>query len=144
VERIVFFIGTGQLRLSAGMNGAEDMVVDHDMVVTHVFRRLGKRLDRPGIAAKFGLRINHTSFHRPLPLSPTWGLTPDTGHSRPVRKQRTKYRHIIFAMTRSQITRSDDDRERQTEQMSLGPIPPVSPVLSGRDQAFTNSLIKNP
>src|SRR5712691_10199127 len=51
------------------MNGAEDMIVDHNMVVTQVFRRLGKRLDRPGIAAKFDLRINHTSFHRPLPLS---------------------------------------------------------------------------
>jgi len=51
------------------MNGAEDMIVDHNMVVTQVFRRLGKRLDRPCIAAKFDLRINHTSFHRPLPLS---------------------------------------------------------------------------
>src|SRR5216683_4488443 len=45
------------------MNGAEDMIVDHNMVVTQVFRRLGKRLDRPRIAAKFDLRINHTSFH---------------------------------------------------------------------------------
>src|SRR5207244_10200094 len=51
------------------MNGAEDMIVDHNMVVTQVFRRLGKRLDRPCIAAEFDLRINHTSFHRPLPLS---------------------------------------------------------------------------
>ena len=51
------------------MNGAEDMVVDHNMVVTQVFRRLGKRLDPPWIAAEFDLRINHTSFHRPLPLS---------------------------------------------------------------------------
>src|SRR4030088_2547761 len=51
------------------MNGAEDMIVDHNMVVTQVFRPLGKRLDRPCIAAKFDLRINHTSFHRPLPLS---------------------------------------------------------------------------
>jgi hypothetical protein len=39
------------------------------MVVTQVFRRLGKRLDRPFIAAKLNLRINDTSFHRPLPLS---------------------------------------------------------------------------
>jgi hypothetical protein len=30
---------------------------------------LGKRLDRPCIAAKFDLWINHASFHRPLPLS---------------------------------------------------------------------------
>ena len=44
------------------MNGAEDMIVDHNMVVTQVFRRLGKRLDRPRIAAEFDLRINHTSF----------------------------------------------------------------------------------
>jgi hypothetical protein len=51
------------------MNGAKDMIVDHDMVVTQVFGRLGKRLDRPWIAAKFDLRINDTSFHRPLPLS---------------------------------------------------------------------------
>src|SRR5438105_2993328 len=51
------------------MHGAEDMIVDHNMVVTQVFRRLGKCLDRPCIAAEFDLRINHTSFHRPLPLS---------------------------------------------------------------------------
>jgi hypothetical protein len=69
VERIGFFIGAGQFRFPAGMNGAEHMVVGHNMVVTQVFRRLGKRLDRPCIAAKFDLRINHTSFHRPLPLS---------------------------------------------------------------------------
>src|SRR3979490_1112517 len=50
------------------MNGTEDMIVDHNMVVTQVFRRLGKRLDRPCITAKFDLRINHTSFHRPLLL----------------------------------------------------------------------------
>src|SRR5437660_12656396 len=48
------------------MNRAEDMIVDHNMIVTQVFRGLGKRLDRPCIAAKFDLRINHTSFHRPL------------------------------------------------------------------------------
>src|ERR1700730_8315785 len=66
VERIVLFIRAGQLRFSAFMNGAEDMIVDHNMVVTEVFGRLGKRLDRPRIAAKFDLRINHTSFHRPL------------------------------------------------------------------------------
>ena len=69
VERIGFFIRAGQFRFSAGMNGAEDMIVDHNMVVTQLFGRLGKRLDRPCIAAKFDLRINHTSFHRPLPLS---------------------------------------------------------------------------
>src|SRR3984893_14629428 len=51
------------------MHGAEDMIVDHNMVVTQVFVRMGKRLYRPCIAAKFDLRINHTSFHRPLPLS---------------------------------------------------------------------------
>src|SRR5438270_8409482 len=67
VERIGFFIRAGQLRFSAGMNGTEDMVVDQDMVVTQVFRRLGKRLDRTRIAAKFDLRINDTSFHRHFP-----------------------------------------------------------------------------
>jgi hypothetical protein len=51
------------------MNGAEDMIVDHNMVVTQVFRRLGKCLDRPCIAAQFDLRVNHTSFHHPLPRS---------------------------------------------------------------------------
>src|SRR5712675_851612 len=61
------------------MNGAEDMIVDHNMVVTQVFRRLGKRLDRPYIAAKFDLRINHTSFHRPLPLSRSEVLCQVTG-----------------------------------------------------------------
>src|SRR5438128_1308535 len=50
------------------MHGAEDMIVDHNMVVTQVFRGLGKRLDRPCIAAEFDLRINHTSFHRRLPF----------------------------------------------------------------------------
>src|SRR4051794_4029082 len=49
VERIGYFIWTGQLRLSAGMNGAEDMIVDYNMVVTQAFRGLGKRLDRPRI-----------------------------------------------------------------------------------------------
>src|SRR5215831_4473384 len=69
VKRIAFFVRAGQLWFSAGMNGAEDMVVDHNMVVTQVLRRLGKRLDRPRSAAKFDQRINHTSFHRPLPPS---------------------------------------------------------------------------
>src|SRR5690348_13924707 len=50
------------------MNGAQDMVIDHNMVVTQLFGRLGKRLDRPCITAKLDLRINHTSFHRQLPL----------------------------------------------------------------------------
>src|SRR5690242_4044338 len=50
------------------MNGAEDMIVDHDVIVPQVFRSLGKRLDRPCIAAEFDLRVNHTSFHRTLPL----------------------------------------------------------------------------
>ncbi len=68
VERVGFLVGTGQLRFPAGMNGAEDMVVDDDMVVAQIFRRLGKRLDRPCIAAKLDLRVNHTSFHRPFPL----------------------------------------------------------------------------
>jgi hypothetical protein len=49
------------------MNGAEDMIVNHNVVVTEVFRRLSKRLDRSCIAAKFDLRINDASFHRPLP-----------------------------------------------------------------------------
>ena len=52
VERIGFFIRAGQFRFSAGMKRAEDVIVDHNMVVTQVLGRLGKRLDRPGIAAK--------------------------------------------------------------------------------------------
>ena len=51
------------------MNGTEDMVVDHDMVVTQVFRGLRKCFDRSRIAAEFDLRVNHTSFHDPVPLS---------------------------------------------------------------------------
>jgi len=35
------------------MNGPEDMIVDHDMIVTQGFRSLRKRLYRPCIAAKF-------------------------------------------------------------------------------------------
>jgi hypothetical protein len=66
VEGIGFLVRAGQLRFSPGMNGAEDMIVDDDMVVTQVFRRLGKRLNRPCIAVEFDLRINHTGFHRPL------------------------------------------------------------------------------
>jgi hypothetical protein len=54
VKGIGFFIRTGQLRFPAGMNGAEDMVVDHNKVVTQAFRHLGKRLDNPCIAAEFG------------------------------------------------------------------------------------------
>src|SRR5712691_6854932 len=101
------------------MNGAEDMIVDHNMVVTQVFRRLGKRLDRPGIAAKFDLRINHTSFHRPLPLSRCEVLRPiQTIHVRSGRAART--RHITLAATRSQITPRDDDRELQSEQRIVG------------------------
>jgi hypothetical protein len=50
------------------MNGAKDVVVDDDMVVAQVLGRLGKRLDRPCVAAELGLRVNHTSFHRPFPL----------------------------------------------------------------------------
>jgi hypothetical protein len=44
VERIGFFIRAGQFRFSAGMNGAEDMIVDHNMVVTQVFRLLPNAL----------------------------------------------------------------------------------------------------
>ena len=46
------------------------MIVNYNMVVTQVFRRLCKRLDRSCIAAEFSLRINDTSFHCRLPLSP--------------------------------------------------------------------------
>jgi hypothetical protein len=73
VKRVGFLVGAGQLRFPAGVNGAEDMVVDDDMVVAQLFRRLSKRLDRSSIAAEFDLRINHTSFHRPLPL---WSRGP--------------------------------------------------------------------
>ena len=44
------------------MNGAEDMVVDHDMIVIQLFGRLGKRFGRPCIPANFGLRINRARF----------------------------------------------------------------------------------
>ena len=33
------------------------------MIITKIFRRLRKRLDGPGIAAEFDLRINHANFH---------------------------------------------------------------------------------
>src|SRR5437588_3687199 len=96
------------------MNSAEDMIVDHNMVVAQVFRCLGERLDRPGIAAKFNLRINHTSFHRPLPLSrcellrQIQAINVRSGSSSP------------NTGTRSQITRRNDDRESQTEQTIVG------------------------
>jgi len=47
------------------------------MVVTQVFRRLGKRLDRPVSPAKFDLRINAHQLHRPLPLSRCEVLPPE-------------------------------------------------------------------
>jgi len=47
VEWIGFFIRASQLRFSTGMNGAEDMVVDHNMVVTQVLRRLANALTAP-------------------------------------------------------------------------------------------------
>ena len=97
MKRIGFFIRAGQLRFPAGMNGAEDMIVNHDMVVTQVFGRLGKRLDRPCIAPKLDLRINHTSFHCPLPLSRCEVLR----HSHPAPKQQPKHRPITLAATRS-------------------------------------------
>src|SRR5229473_4777447 len=102
------------------MDGAEDMIVDHNMVVTQVFRRLGKRLDRSCIAAKFDLRINHTSFHRLLPLSRCEVLRQiQTIHVRSGSSS-PKHRRITLAATRSQITRRDDDRELQTEQRIVG------------------------
>src|SRR5216683_1618476 len=102
------------------MNRAEDMIVDHNMVVTQVFRRLGKRLDRSCIAAKFDLRINHTSFHRLLPLSRCEVLRQiQTIHVRSGSSS-PKHRRITLAATRSQITRRDDDRELQTEQRIVG------------------------
>src|SRR6516225_6894552 len=47
-------------------------------------------------------------------------LAPDTDHPRRLRKHQPKHSHIIFAATRSQITRRDDDREQQTEQTIIG------------------------
>jgi hypothetical protein len=40
VEGVAFLIRTRQFRFPVGMNGAEDVIVDHNMVVTQVFRRL--------------------------------------------------------------------------------------------------------
>jgi hypothetical protein len=68
VEGVGFLIRAGQLRFSAGMNGAEHMIIDDDMIITQIFRCLRKRLDGPGIAAEFDLRINHASLHNSLPL----------------------------------------------------------------------------
>ena len=50
------------------MNGAKDVVIDHDMIVTKILRRLSERLDGPRIAAELNLRINHPSLHCPLLL----------------------------------------------------------------------------
>jgi hypothetical protein len=47
---MVFSIAAGEARFSAGMNRAENVIVNHNMVVTQVFGRLGKRLDRPWVA----------------------------------------------------------------------------------------------
>jgi hypothetical protein len=55
----------GPFDISSMARLAEHMVVYHNMVVTQVFRRLGKRLDRPCIAAKFDLRIRHRAPSQP-------------------------------------------------------------------------------
>src|SRR5580704_16921911 len=47
MEGVAFLIRTRQFRFPVGMNGTEDVIVDHNMVVTQVFHRLGKRLDHP-------------------------------------------------------------------------------------------------
>jgi hypothetical protein len=89
VKGMSFLIGASQLGFAPGMHGAEHVIVDHDMVVTQVFRRLGKRLDRSGVAAKFDLRINHASLHRSLLCvmrSTCHGPDSLTGHGRPVWK----------------------------------------------------------
>ena len=102
------------------MNGAEDMIVDHNMVVTQVFRRLGKRLDRPCIAAKFDLRIDHTSFHRPLSLSQCEVLR----RYRPLAsgpEAAARIRAHNFSLdTVADYPARDDDRELQTEQPIVG------------------------
>jgi len=105
------------------------------MIVTQVFRRLGKRLDRPCIAAKFDLRLNHTSFHRPFPFS-RCEVLHQIQTIRPVRKQQPELRHTTLAATRSQITRRDNDRELQTGQTIVGlPAPklqsPINRTIAG-------------
>ena len=63
MEGVGFLIRAGQLRFSAGMNGAEHMIIDDNMIITQILRCLCKRLDRSSIAAEFDLWINHASFH---------------------------------------------------------------------------------
>jgi hypothetical protein len=73
------------------------------MVVTQVFRRLGKRLDRPRIAAKFDLGINDTSFHRHFPsrdVRSCAGYRPFASGA----EAEAQKPAMIFAATRSQIT----------------------------------------
>jgi hypothetical protein len=108
----------GQLWFPAGMNSAEDMVVDHDMVVPQVFRRLGKRLDRPGIAAESGLRINHTSFHHPSSSFALWDPAPDTRHSGPEAAAQSPA-HDFRSDTAADYP-AHDHRELQTEQTIVG------------------------
>jgi hypothetical protein len=69
MKGISFLVRAGQLWFPPGMNGTEHVIVDHDMIVSQVFRGLGERLDRPCVTAKFDLRINNASLHRPLPSS---------------------------------------------------------------------------
>ena len=63
VEGIGLFIRARQFRFPPGMIGAEDMIIDHDMIVPQVFRRLGERLDRPRVTTEVNLRINYASPH---------------------------------------------------------------------------------
>jgi hypothetical protein len=51
------------------MNGAKNVIIEYDVVVSHIFRRLGEGFDRTSITAKFDLRINHANPHAPLPSS---------------------------------------------------------------------------
>src|SRR5437588_6047557 len=85
---------------------------------------------KPGLAlVRPAYRRQVRSADKPHQLSSStspftiWALAPDTGHSRPVRKQQPRHRQMSFAATRSQITPSNDDREPQTEQTIVG-LPP--------------------
>src|SRR6516164_4011422 len=97
------------------MNGAEDMIVDHNMVVPQVFRRLGKRLDRPGIAAKFDLRINHTSFHRRLPFHDVRSCARYRPSASGLEAASRTPAHNFGLDTAADYPVRDDDRELQME-----------------------------
>ncbi len=63
VKRIGFLIRSGKGGLTTTVLGAENVVVDNNVVVTEAFGGLREGFHRAGVAIELGLRINNTCLH---------------------------------------------------------------------------------